>query len=202
VYGGQLACSSDGGAARGDPQGGVQISGCDGGLDPAARGFELTRSACIGAAGHLRLPPRDRMCLCIGEQGPCVGDALIYCLSGTGNSLGIARLIAERLGGKTIPIASMIDRERPEPDVSVISITLPVYYADAANIVRRFAEKPGSMEGKYISAVSTCGGGRRRLAQDRSRSGADLDSQGPARRTLLLASPLRVEHKGMPSATQ
>lgn len=84
--------------------------------------------------------------------------AVIYYFTGTGNSLAIARLIAERLGGEPIPIASVIDRETIEPEANVIGITFPVYYADAPNIVRHFAEKLGIAEGKYIFAVSTYGG--------------------------------------------
>jgi len=84
-------------------------------------------------------------------------NAAIYYFSGTGNSLAIARLVAERLGGEPIPIASVIDRETIESDASVIGITFPVYYADAPNIVRRFAEKLGNTKGKYIFAVCTYG---------------------------------------------
>ncbi len=84
--------------------------------------------------------------------------ATVYYFTGTGNSLAIARSIAARLGGETIPIASVIDRETIEPETNVIGITFPVYYTDAPNIVRRFAEKLGSVEGKYIFAVSTYGG--------------------------------------------
>ena len=87
-----------------------------------------------------------------------MGNAELYYFSGTGNSLAVARLVAERLGGEPIPIASVIGREAIESDASVIGITFPVYYADAPNIVRRFAEKLGSTEGKYIFAISTYGG--------------------------------------------
>ena len=86
-------------------------------------------------------------------------NAAIYYFTGTGNSLAVAKGIAERLHGDLIPIASVIDRETIESDANVIGITFPVYYADAPNIVRRFAEKLGSMEGKYIFAVCSYGGG-------------------------------------------
>jgi len=85
-------------------------------------------------------------------------NAAIYYFTGTGNSLAVARLVAERLGGELIPIASVIDRETIESDANVIGITFPVYYADAPNIVRRFAEKLGNTKGKYIFAISTYGG--------------------------------------------
>ncbi|MEN6370048.1 MAG: EFR1 family ferrodoxin [Thermotogota bacterium] len=85
--------------------------------------------------------------------------AEVYYFSGTGNSLIVARGIAGRLHGELIPIASVADRETIEPDANVIGITFPVYYADAPNIVRRFAEKLGNTEGKYIFAVCNYGGG-------------------------------------------
>jgi ferredoxin len=85
-------------------------------------------------------------------------DAAIYYFTGTGNSLAVARLVAERLGGELIPIASVTDRETIESNANVIGITFPVYYTDAPNIVRRFAEKLGNTEGKYIFAVCTYGG--------------------------------------------
>jgi len=85
--------------------------------------------------------------------------AAVYYFSGTGNSLTLAKLVAQRLDGNLIPIASVIDRERIEPAADVIGIVFPVYYADAPNIVRRFAEKLETTEGKYIFAISNYGGG-------------------------------------------
>ncbi len=86
-------------------------------------------------------------------------NATIYYFTGTGNSLAVARGIAERLHGDLIPIASVIDRETIESDADVIGITFPVYYADLPNIVQRFAGKLGNTEGKYIFAVCNYGGG-------------------------------------------
>ncbi len=88
-----------------------------------------------------------------------MGRTEVYYFSGTGNSLTLAKLVAERLGSERIPIASVIDRETIASDASVIGITFPVYYADLPNIVRRFAEKLNSAEGAYIFAVCNYGGG-------------------------------------------
>jgi len=88
-----------------------------------------------------------------------MAKAEVYYFSGTGNSLVLAKLVAERLGGDLIPIASVVDRERIEPVADVIGIVFPVYYADAPNIVRRFAEKLETTEGKYIFAIRNYGGG-------------------------------------------
>ncbi len=88
-----------------------------------------------------------------------MNKADVYYFSGTGNSLVLAKLLAERLGGELIPIASVIDREKIEPVADVVGIVFPVYYADTPNIVRRFAEKLENTEGKYIFAISNYGGG-------------------------------------------
>ena len=87
-----------------------------------------------------------------------MGKAEVYYFSGTGNSLVLAKLVAQRLGGELIPIASVIDREKIEPAADVAGIVFPVYYADTPNIVRRFAEKLENAEGKYIFAICNYGG--------------------------------------------
>ena len=87
-----------------------------------------------------------------------MGKAEVYYFSGTGNSLTLAKLVAERLGGELIPIASVIDRETIESTADVVGIVSPVYYADTPNIVRRFAEKLENAEGKYVFAICNYGG--------------------------------------------
>lgn len=82
----------------------------------------------------------------------------IYYFSGTGNSLTVARRVAERLGGDLVPIASVMDREEIPSEADVIGITFPVYYADLPNIVRRFAEKLDCAESAYVFGVATYGG--------------------------------------------
>jgi flavodoxin len=88
-----------------------------------------------------------------------MAKAAVYYFSGTGNSLVLAKLVAQRLDGDLIPIVSVIDREKIEPAADVVGIVFPVYYADLPNIVRRFAEKLETTEGKYIFAISNYGGG-------------------------------------------
>ncbi|MBN1859079.1 EFR1 family ferrodoxin [Candidatus Bipolaricaulota bacterium] len=82
----------------------------------------------------------------------------IYYFSGTGNSLSLAKMLADRLGGEAIPIASVIDRETIEPNADVIGIVFPVYYTDLPNIVRRFAEKLDGVEGRILFGVANYGG--------------------------------------------
>ena len=83
---------------------------------------------------------------------------IVYYFTGTGNSLTVAKMVAERLAGELIPIASVIDRGKIEPDADVIGIVFPVYYTDLPNIVRRFAERLDNTEGKYTFGIATYGG--------------------------------------------
>ncbi len=88
-----------------------------------------------------------------------MNKAKVYYFSGTGNSLVLAKLVAERLGGDLIPIASVIDREKIEPVANVVGIVFPVYYANTPSIIRRFAERLENTGGKYIFAICNYGGG-------------------------------------------
>ena len=85
-------------------------------------------------------------------------DAEIYYFSGTGNSLAIARDLADRIPGSLIPIASMRFQKSVMPGAGIIGIVFPVYYGELPVMVREFIEKLESLEGKYIFAVSTYGG--------------------------------------------
>jgi ferredoxin len=82
----------------------------------------------------------------------------VYYFSGTGNSLSVARGLAERLGGELVPIASVVNREEIPSEADVIGITFPVYYANLPNIVRRFARKLSAPASSYIFGVVTYGG--------------------------------------------
>jgi flavodoxin/Pyruvate/2-oxoacid:ferredoxin oxidoreductase delta subunit len=86
----------------------------------------------------------------------------IYYFSGTGNSLVVARDIAERMEGDLISIASQMDKERITTDADIIGIVFPVYYLGTVNIpllVQRFVMKLDNISTKYIFAVCTYGGG-------------------------------------------
>jgi ferredoxin/flavodoxin len=83
----------------------------------------------------------------------------IYYFSGTGNSLTVAKDLAERLGALLIPIASLTKSESIRSDAGIIGIVFPVYYMEPPTIVKEFAEKLTDIGGKYIFAVCTFGGG-------------------------------------------
>ena len=74
----------------------------------------------------------------------------IYYFSGTGNSLVVARDIAERIGGKLISIPAVIDEERIEIDADALGIVLPAYYMRMPRIVEGFIGKLTNLQSKYI----------------------------------------------------
>ena len=89
-------------------------------------------------------------------------SAEIYYFSGTGNSLVVAKDIAEKINGKLISIPSMMDKERITTDADIIGIIFPVYYVGLANIpliVQEFVKRLEKISEKYIFAVCTYGGG-------------------------------------------
>jgi Pyruvate/2-oxoacid:ferredoxin oxidoreductase delta subunit/flavodoxin len=84
----------------------------------------------------------------------------IYYFSGTGNSLVLARDMAEKTRGKLIPISSVMDKESIKTDADVIGIVFPTYYEPYGGvplIVRRFARKLEEIQSKYIFAICTYG---------------------------------------------
>ncbi len=82
----------------------------------------------------------------------------IYYFSGTGNSLIVAKDIAERTGAELIPITSVRDRETVAVNADAVGVVFPVYYAYLPVIVREFAEKLTGLQNKYVFAVCTHGG--------------------------------------------
>lgn len=85
----------------------------------------------------------------------------IYYFSGTGNSLVVARDIAEKTNGKLISIPSVMESEIIETNADVIGIVFPVYYLACRNIpliVERFVGKLANIGSKYIFGVCTYGG--------------------------------------------
>ncbi len=86
----------------------------------------------------------------------------IYYFSGTGNSLAVAREIAEKTNGELVSIPTVIDKEYINIEADVIGIIFPVYYLGLINIpliVQRFVMKLENIDKNYIFAVCTYGGG-------------------------------------------
>lgn len=81
----------------------------------------------------------------------------VYYFSGTGNSLAVARDIAEETGAALISIPSVVDRDQI-PTASTIVIVFPVYNQVVPYIIERFINKLADPDKKQIYAVCTCGG--------------------------------------------
>jgi ferredoxin len=85
----------------------------------------------------------------------------IFYFSGTGNSLAIARELAERTKGRLISIPSVLSEESIRSETEVIGIVFPVYFrailGGIPHILRRFVAKLDNLASKYIYAVSTYG---------------------------------------------
>jgi len=95
-------------------------------------------------------------------RGKLSMSTVTYYFSGTGNSLVVAKNIAEKMGGTLMSIPSVIDKERVDTLADVIGIVFPVYYATNDSgvplIVGRFVMKLENIGSKYIFAVCTHGG--------------------------------------------
>jgi ferredoxin len=82
----------------------------------------------------------------------------IFYFSGTGNSLFLARGLAERLEARITPIGNLIGEGSVVPEGRIVGIVFPVYYASLPVIVKEFAAKLEGIEGCYIFAVANYGG--------------------------------------------
>lgn len=82
----------------------------------------------------------------------------IYYFSGTGNSLTVAKDIAEKAGASLIPVASRAEQKDITTDSEAIGLVFPVYYGDLPVIVKEFAQRLDRLQGKYVFAVCTYGG--------------------------------------------
>src|SRR5512133_881627 len=81
----------------------------------------------------------------------------IYYFSGTGNSLAVARGLAEQLEARLIAIPTVMDRETITPEADVVGLVFPVYHGGLPLIVKRFIERLSSLQEKYLFAVCTYG---------------------------------------------
>jgi Pyruvate/2-oxoacid:ferredoxin oxidoreductase delta subunit/flavodoxin len=81
----------------------------------------------------------------------------IYYFTGTGNSLAVARGLAERLEAALLPIAATIERGRVAPEADAVGLVVPVYHKGLPLIVERFAERLATRPDAYRFAVCTYG---------------------------------------------
>lgn len=64
-------------------------------------------------------------------------SAEIFYFSASGNSLALAKDIAERINGKLVSIPTVIDKPSIQTDAAVVGIVFPVYYASNGYMVSR-----------------------------------------------------------------
>ncbi len=82
----------------------------------------------------------------------------IYYFTGTGNTLAAAKILAERTGGKLIPIASLKDEPSVVSEADAVGVLYPVYYVGPPAIVKEFFGKLEPGRGAYVFAAATFGG--------------------------------------------
>jgi formate hydrogenlyase subunit 6/NADH:ubiquinone oxidoreductase subunit I/flavodoxin len=85
----------------------------------------------------------------------------VYFFSGTGNSLSVAKDIAQNLRGTLVPMALAMNRRNEGIDAEKIGLVFPAYMAQLHGIpliVERFVRGLENLNSKYIFAVCTCGG--------------------------------------------
>jgi ferredoxin/flavodoxin len=81
----------------------------------------------------------------------------IHYFSGTGNSLAVARDIAERLNARLVSVTSMMDQENIKSEADVIGVVFPLYDFKPPLIVCNFIRKLENIDSKYLFAVCTYG---------------------------------------------
>ena len=83
--------------------------------------------------------------------------AEIYVFSGTGNSLAVARDLADRIEAETLSIPILMARDEIRIDADVAGFVFPVYHSSIPLILKRFLEKVRVSGSSYVFAVCTCG---------------------------------------------
>lgn len=83
---------------------------------------------------------------------------VVYYFSGTGNSLYIAKQIAEKTGGSAKPIGALMDKDVISTEEEAVGIVFPVYYSELPVMVKKFVRKLVAANAKYVFAVGNFGG--------------------------------------------
>ena len=80
---------------------------------------------------------------------------VIYCFSGTGNSLNAARIIAKEIGGATVVSVKKNMSSELAVDADVIGFVCPVYEWDIPETMKEFAERLNVNSMAYVFMVAT-----------------------------------------------
>jgi ferredoxin len=86
-----------------------------------------------------------------------MSDIEIYYFSGTGNSLVIARSLAETLDAKLTPLVPFLKHGEVKTDATVVGLVFPIYDFKVPPIVEAFVQKISTLDSKYVFAVATSG---------------------------------------------
>lgn len=82
----------------------------------------------------------------------------LYYFTGTGNSLAVARFLANQLGdAELVPVAAVVSGPGVVDDSDIIGIIFPVYYLDVPRIIREFIQKLQVNGPSYVFGIATCG---------------------------------------------
>ncbi len=84
-------------------------------------------------------------------------DAEIYYFSGTGNSLAVARDVAEKIHGELLSIPEQMANECVTTKSEMLGIVFPVYHGNLPLIIYRFMGKLQNLSSRYIFAICTFG---------------------------------------------
>ncbi len=80
---------------------------------------------------------------------------VIYCFSGTGNSMRTAKIIAKEIGGANVVSVRSNPDDFPAADADIIGFVCPVYEWDVPGSMKEFAEKLSINPNAYIFMVAT-----------------------------------------------
>jgi len=86
-----------------------------------------------------------------------LGNVEIYWFSGTGNSLALARQLAEITGAQLKPLAPLLKAEAIKSPAEAVGLVFPVYDFKAPAIIENFINKFEGLENKYFFALCTYG---------------------------------------------
>lgn len=87
-----------------------------------------------------------------------MNNTIIYYFTGTGNSLSIAKTIAENTNAELIGISNALKNPRPIPKDAAVGIIYPLYAGGLPNIVVRFLQSINLSNAGYLFFVATEGG--------------------------------------------
>lgn len=86
-----------------------------------------------------------------------MGSLEIYWFSGTGNSLAIARDLAEKTGAKLTPLTPLLKAETIKSQAEAVGMVFPVYDFKTPGIIEEFITKFEGLDDKYLFAICSYG---------------------------------------------